>query len=68
MSKIPEWTFKKKMYRLSTDRCSMSLIVREMQIKISQLSEWLSSKRQQISVDKDVEKGEPSCTVAENVN
>ena len=32
------------------------------------VSEWLSSKRQQISVGKDVEKGEPSCTVAENVN
>lgn len=25
-------------------------------------------KRQQVSVGKDVEKGEPSCTVAENVN
>ena len=69
MSKIPEWTFKKKMYRLSTDRCSMSLIVREMQIKISQLSEWLSSKRQQIArVDDDVKKREQLDTVGGNVN
>ena len=35
----------------------------------SHLSEWLSSKRQQVtSVGKDVEKRETSCTVDGNVN
>jgi len=48
-------------------RCSASLIIREMQITTitGHLSEWLSSKRQQITnVDKNVEKGELSCTVS----
>ena len=32
------------------------------------MSEWVLSKRQQISVGKDVEKREPLCTVGGNVN
>ena len=54
--------------------CSTSLIIREMQIKpqwhvTSYLSEWLSSKRKQItSVGKDVEKKEPSYTVGRIVH
>ena len=44
-------------------RCSTSLSIREMQIKttisiISQLLEWLSSKRQEISIGEDVDKKE----------
>ena len=49
-------------------RCSIMLIIREMQFKsqwgiTSHLSEWLLSKRPQITnIDEDVEKREPSCT------
>ena len=55
-------------------RCSMSLIVREIQIKttmniISHLSEWLPSiNHQTTSAGEDVEKGEPSCTVGGNAD
>ena len=50
-------------------RCSISLIMRQMQIKpqraiISHLLEWLPSKRQEITdVGKDVEKSKPFCTI-----
>ena len=51
-------------------RCSPSLIIREVQIKaMLNLSEWLASKRQEItSVGKNAEKREPLCTVGGNVN
>ena len=54
-------------------RCSMLLIIREMQIKTqcdstSHLSEWLSSINQQTSAGEDVEKGEPFCTVGGNAD
>ena len=32
------------------------------------MSEWLSSKRQEKSVDKDMDKREPLCTVVGDVN
>ena len=36
---------------------------------ISHLSEWLWSKRQEITIDgKDVKKGAPLCTVGGNIN
>ena len=48
--------------------CSESLIIRVMQIKTMML-EWLLSKRQGIiSVVEVIEKGNPLCTVAGNVN
>ena len=44
-------------------RCSASLIIKELQIKpqnsTSQLSEWLSSERQEVSIGEDVEKRDP---------
>ena len=41
--------------------CSTSLIIREVQIKTSHISEQLSSKREKItSIGKDMEKKEPS--------
>ena len=54
-------------------RCKTSLIIREMQIKTtrytSYLTEWLSSKRTQITnTGKDVEKRERLRTVGGNVN
>ena len=55
-------------------RCSIMLIIREMQIKTtmryitSHRSEWLSSKSLQIiNTGEDVEKREPSYTVGGNV-
>ena len=54
--------------------CSMPLILREMQIKTpmnitSQESEWTSAINQQtMSASKDVEKGEPFCTVDRNAD
>ena len=46
-------------------RCSPSLIIRKIQFETITLypSAWLSSKRQKISVGKDVEKREPLSTV-----
>ena len=55
-------------------RCSISLIIREMQIKPQwditwHQSEWPSSKSlQTINAGEDVEKRESSCTVGGNVN
>ena len=52
-------------------RCSTSLFIKEKHFKTIEvnLSEWLLSKRPQItSVGNDIEKKEPSCTVGENVN
>ena len=55
-------------------RCSISLIIRETQIKsiidiTSHWSEWPSWKcRQTINAGEGVEKREPSCTVGGNVN
>ena len=60
-------------------RCSISLIIREMQIKCksnanknysitSHQSEWPSSKSLKINAGEGVEKREPSCTVDENVS
>ena len=56
------------------ERCSKSLIVKEMQIKttmkyVSCQSEWLSSKSlQAINAGEVVEKREPSYTVGGNIN
>ena len=55
-------------------RCSTSLIIREMQIKLqrgitSHWSEWPSSKNlETINAGQGVVKREPSCTTGRNVN
>ena len=55
-------------------KCSIILIIREIQIKpqwdtTSHLSEWLKLTTQETTdVEKDVEKGESSYTVAGNAN
>ena len=51
-------------------RCSTLLIIREMQIKTTDItSEWpLSKSLQTINAGEGMEKREPSCTVGGNVN
>ena len=66
-------TFPKKSYsgQQVQKRCSMSLIISEMQIKtiFSHLLEWLLSLRQVItSVGEDMEKREHWCAVGRSVN
>ena len=58
----------------TNNRCSISLIIREMQIRTTMSitlhqSEWPSSKNlQTINAGESLEKSEPSYTVAGNVN
>ena len=50
-------------------KCSISLIIREMQIKTTHQLEWASSENLQTTkAGEGVEKREPSCTVGGNVN